>query len=167
MQVPYEVRESPGKGKGLFATAFIKKGTLVWKHYEEHNVRYDASAASAKKYRAVLKELEESKGRDAAVAYVEHTYRWPNDGIVVYEFDDGRYTNHSEDENFGVNRQLDPRGDNCYALRDIQAGDELVQNYENGGYLGGPPWFEQVCREYGCALSVADFDKPAKLPSKL
>ncbi|GMI11179.1 hypothetical protein TrVE_jg4507 [Triparma verrucosa] len=50
--------------------------------------------------------------------------------------DAGRFVNHSEHFNVGMNG----------ALRDIKAGEELTMDYN---FHGNPEWYRQICRQYG------------------
>ena len=83
MQVPYELKESPIAGLGLFATAPIARGTLLWK-YDENSVKEYEEAA----LRLRLAPL-------SAAEAVE--FCW--EGKVCEIVDDGKYWNHAKGSN--------------------------------------------------------------------
>ena len=138
MQVPYELKESPIAGLGLFATAPIARGTLLWK-YDENSVKeYEEPAL-----RSRLAPLSAAE----AVELCEHAYCW--EGKVCEIVDDGKYWNHAKGSNQntgGWHPDGDAHGDgmSSYALRDIAAGEELTDDYALYDKL---PWFEAICQE--------------------
>ena len=68
--MPYEIREIPGKGKGLIATAFIPKGTSVWK-YIDTNIHV---IKSKEEFENFIKDLPREKIEDILI----HGYGWDN-----------------------------------------------------------------------------------------
>ena len=138
MQVPYELKESPIAGLGLFATAPIARGTLLWK-YDENSVKeYEEPAL-----RSRLAPLSAAE----AVELCEHVFCW--EGKVCEIVDDGKYWNHAKGSNQntgGWHPDGDAHGDgmSSYALRDIAAGEELTDDYALYDKL---PWFEAICQE--------------------
>jgi|TARA_B100000513_G_scaffold19290_1_gene7639 SET domain-containing protein len=135
MQVAYELKASPIAGMGLFATTPLKRGALLWRcdstsvrTHTEATLRAKLSTCSA----AAAKEL------------LEHMYAW--EGEVVEIIGDGKYWNHSTTPNTG-NHPDEAAGDgvSSYALRDIAAGEELLDDYSAHSSV---PWFEELCRQY-------------------
>jgi len=120
------VRESQF-GKGLFATAFIPKGTLIWKYVSGPQGTPGANVYSYKteeEARARLAQLSP----EAAAFWMDHVYQF--DGKLNEIIDDGGLWNHSETPNTG----LPPAGEeydyeSSYSIRDIQAGEELLDDY--------------------------------------
>ncbi len=47
MCIAYTVRETPDKGRGLFADAFIHEGTTVWHHVAGQYSVYDERSLKA------------------------------------------------------------------------------------------------------------------------
>jgi hypothetical protein len=136
MHVPYRVGLAGNKGLGLFATADIKKGDVI----------YDGgpTPASQKSW------LEIPYGsRDAAISVmgkfskvvISQLMQWcleawePRDGILC-ELADEHYINSAENPNIGACSRNFPDnhylrlGDIC-ALRHIASGEELLENYES------------------------------------
>lgn len=139
MQVPYDLKESHIAGLGLFARERIPKGTLLWK-YDAKSVRTYASADAV---RAELK----TRSDEAVVHFLEHAYCW--DGKVCEILDDGRFWNHSKAPNTG---SLPDDPESSFALRDLEAGEELLDDYSQHDMLD---WFEGICKEHAISSSSA------------
>ena len=110
---------SPIQGLGVFARQDIRKGTLVW----QLDLRFD---------RLIETEVYE-RLTGPAKDYLDR-YAYPrrcDPRFIVFEADDARYMNHSDDPNCDFSS-----GDDGYALRHIAAGEELTCDYnlffENG-----------------------------------
>lgn len=104
------VRQSAIDGLGLFANGAIAKGTVVWRYADgcEHHIP---------KY-LVDKLPEPGRSNVKHFAYlVEDQY--------VMSGDNTRYINHSSDPNIGAGGNIDE----FIALRDIEAGEELLEDY--------------------------------------
>eukprot|EP00992_Anisonema_acinus_P007803 TRINITY_DN3795_c0_g1_i1.p2 TRINITY_DN3795_c0_g1~~TRINITY_DN3795_c0_g1_i1.p2 ORF type:complete len:150 (+),score=41.91 TRINITY_DN3795_c0_g1_i1:52-501(+) len=143
MQVPYEVRPSPLGGRGLFATADIPAGTLLWK-YSEESVHFHDEASLRAKLATMTKE--------DAKELLEHIYCWEGKACDIQ--DDGRLWNHTRRGGAACNTGPDPSGgdeDSSYAIRDIKANEELLDDY---GTYERLPWFETLCREYGAESCI-------------
>jgi SET domain-containing protein len=100
------------EGIGVFAKHDIPRGTVLWRLDE----RFD---------RLIPVELYESQ-TGAVKSYLDR-YCYPrrkDPRFVVFEADDARYMNHSDDPNTDFSD-----GDVAHALRDIKAGDEITCNY--------------------------------------
>ena len=136
--VPYEVRQSSIAGLGIFATAPISRGTLIWK-YHAKIVREHPDEASL---RASLDSLPSDVER---VELLEHVYGW--NGKVQEILDDGKYWNHGtleQGQNTGDHPDGSPPGDgvSSYALREysqrlvalvsdnLLRSDEFVLSYQ-------------------------------------
>ena len=110
--VPYEVRQSSIAGLGIFATAPISRGTLIWK-YNAKIVKEHPDEASL---RASLDLLSSDMER---VELLEHVYGW--NGSIHEILDDGKYWNHGtleHGQNTGDHPDGSPPGDglSSYAL---------------------------------------------------
>eukprot|EP00484_Ammonia_sp_Unknown_P022777 CAMPEP_0197030212 /NCGR_PEP_ID=MMETSP1384-20130603/9490_1 /TAXON_ID=29189 /ORGANISM="Ammonia sp." /LENGTH=148 /DNA_ID=CAMNT_0042459511 /DNA_START=83 /DNA_END=529 /DNA_ORIENTATION=+ len=120
MQIKYTVKQStiPDAGKGIFTEQFIAKGTVVWKEDWDNLVIYT---------RKGLDKWLASLPYEQACEYALHIHRYPILGYdrCVYELDESHYMNHSE----GAMANIGSRNHDCYALRDIQPGEELLCNY--------------------------------------
>jgi len=156
--IRYEVRDSP-YGRGLFAAHDIPSGTLLWKYAPGPagapgaNVLSFTSEAEA---RARLQQLPDAAAR---VFWMDHVYMF--DGKLNEILDEGNLWNHSETPCTG----LPPAGaghcfESSYAIRDIKAGEELLDDY---GLYEYPPWYNALCAEFGVTRDfVAQKPKPVK-----
>ena len=147
MQVPYELKPSPIAGTGVFALAPIPRGTLLWKYSSESVIEHDEESL-----RARLLPLSEAQ----QVELCEHVYSW--EGKVIEIIDDAKFWNHATTAS-GQNTGNHPdeaagEGDgvSSYALRDIEVGEELTDDYSTYDEL---PWYELICREVGAQSCVS------------
>lgn len=101
-------------GIGLFTDEFIAKGTPVWKFEEGFDVR-------------LTKEQFSKLSLPAQKQVLNYSYFNPHTDKYVLCSDDARFFNHSTDPN--VSSGPDDEHIDC-ALRDIEKGEELTQNYE-------------------------------------
>ena len=69
MQVPHEVRESPGRGRGIFATQDIKRGELVWMWSEGESVKLWRTEDEVRAHFASL-------ARDKIQFWLSHVWAW-------------------------------------------------------------------------------------------
>ena len=113
MQVPHEVRESPGRGRGIFATHDIKRGELVWKWSEGESVKLWRTEDEVRAHFASL-------ARDKIQFWLSHVWAWDGArpaprapthvlpaeaprgayaGQLVQDQDDSHYLNHSKVSN--------------------------------------------------------------------
>ena len=132
--VEYEIRESPGKGLGLFAKNHIPANTMIWKFIPGGNVRIFRGEAEVLSH---LSTLDDSEKYD----WLSHVYVF--DGCVNEILDDGKMWNHSEVPNCASGYCGD--WDSTYALRDISPGEELLDDY---GAYEYPDWFLRICSEH-------------------
>jgi SET domain-containing protein len=147
-RVPYEVRPSAIAGRGVFAIEPIERGTLVWEYEVGRSVLEYRSEA---KLRERLENLTDEEAR----FLLEHIYVWKDAAVEI--IDDAKIWNHTPSPNTGFHPD-DPsigEGLGSYALRDIAAGEELTDDYGDHHDL---PWFEGLCKEYGCT-SCTDIGK--------
>lgn len=132
MEIPYEVRDSEF-GRGLFTTAFVPSGTLVWRYENGVNIReYDSQSASA--HLATLSFQESQR-------FLDLTYG--QRGLLCEVLDDGKYMNHSECPNCKTST-----GGNTYAIRDIEIGEELYEDYKSFDH---PDFLYPLLDKYECA----------------
>ncbi len=86
--IPYTVRTTPDKGRGLFSDSTIHKGATVWRHIPGQYAVYDEQTLKAH-----LSSMSHSK----AVYELTHIFcmeEFP--GFMIKVFDDGELINHSE-----------------------------------------------------------------------
>ncbi len=128
--VSVEIKDDGHRGRSVYAAEPIAKGTTVWKpvHLAQFN--------SPVEFRDFLSELDHDLRCDALLwAYVEKGL-----GYVALALDPGSFVNHGETEDV-VN--LDG---NCVALRDIEMGEELLENYTEfiGFAEDEVEWFHRI-----------------------
>ena len=112
MIVPTYVGPSEIEGVGIFAAAPITAGTAIWILEEKFDLV--VSAAEVEK----LPELQRG--------FIER-YGYPHmtrPGLMVLEFDNGRFMNHSQSPNTDFTRP-----DMAWAVRDIAEGEEITCDY--------------------------------------
>jgi hypothetical protein len=166
-KVPVTPRYTEEEGHGMFANAFIPKGTLVWKS------AYVAEFPHATLYRRFLRQLQEKE--DAMACEVLHwTYSSPRRRVldddheeisyaICVELSPSAYTNACSEGaecnvgylEAGDNDHDDTSRQGCnhavYATRDIQKGEEILvpygvneKWYDSGGLgLDGPSCFNE------------------------
>jgi hypothetical protein len=112
MTIPTYVAPSVIEGVGLFASVPIRAGDCVW----VLNERFDV----------LLTREELETLPDLQREFINRYAYWhmTRPGILVLEFDNGRFMNHSERPNTDFRDPL--KG---WAIRDIVEGDELTCNY--------------------------------------
>lgn len=164
---PYEVREAPGKGLGVFAKEAIAMGSIVWRHVPGQYTVYNE-----KTFKALLANMSQ----DEAVYELTHVFGLPDfPDCVIRVFDPGVLFNHETDCNLITNNQtvieptLDPKSpayiqevtkallDERYAMiatRDIKVGEEFSNNYEED--VSDPPFFENLYEKYGIEDAYLD-----------
>ncbi|WP_280395648.1 SET domain-containing protein [Nocardia brasiliensis] len=127
-----ELRPSLRDGLGVFATQSIPGGTML-AHYDETNTM----TLNARQYDVLSRSTSNSGFLDLFLHF--GIYDQTTDTLVV-ALDDGRFTNHSSNPNSG------PAGDpgTWVALRDIEAGEEVVEDYRGYGRCPwAPMWYPQ------------------------
>ncbi len=105
-----ELRPSSIHGLGLFAAEFIPKGTRVWEYREGFDYR-------------VSEQFVKSLPEPAQSTLRHYSALWG--GGYVISADDARFLNHSNVPNL----QTFSEPDCDIAVRDIQIGDELLEDY--------------------------------------
>ena len=157
MQVPYEVRDATF-GKGLFTPERIPAGTCIW----------DRSAASLKVFPACEADKHVAKlDRGALRTLLEYAYFGADGELIDLSGDDGRFFNHSGSryqrnvalgsvllEAAETNGSPPPEGvdpGSTYALRDIAAEEELLDDYNT--YHDEPQWYLDLLAEHGVDTS--------------
>ena len=157
--VPYTVRFTPDKGRGVFADAPIRKGTILWRYVRGQYAVYDER---------LLKELLTKLSRSEVVYELTHMFGLPEfPGYVIRVFDDGVLINHSRKPTVVMNNAS---GDNeipyhtspqdvqdvedvllndrfaLIATQDLKAGDELTHDYNIG--IEDPAYYDALCEQY-------------------
>jgi hypothetical protein len=145
--VAYDVRPSPLGGQGLFAAQLIPQHSLIWKYAPGRNVVEYRGAEAVHAHVASL------PSQEARRDWLAHVYAC--DGAVVEILDDGRWWNHSGTPNTGSGVGGD--WDSTYALRDIHAGEELLDDY---GVYEYPDWLRALFHEHGVPTDFVEIKAP-------
>ena len=105
-------------GTGLFAAEFIPKDALVWTSDAGFDLVYPKAEIAAR-----------CQSDPVFAEYVRrYTYEdRMNPGFVVFNVDDGRFMNDSTNPTCFVGED----GMSSYAIRDLQPGEELTNDYEH------------------------------------
>ena len=149
--VPFEVRQTEGKGRGLFATQRILKGACVREDRSGHFV-------SESQWREFLASLPHDLAADAVSwAYVEE---YEGKQAVCLDLDEGSLMNHGEDlracclfkqKEGTANLEEREHGGkwHLHASRDIQPDEELLCDYDDfHDYDHKVTWFDETWEEY-------------------
>lgn len=159
-QVKVSVEKVEGKGLGVFAREPIRKGRVVWRHVPGAFVVYDESSFKAK---------IGTMSPDDVVYELTHIHVFEEfSGCVIRALDDGIMINHSSNPNLATSKSgaapasldaasgrylqdvaealLDDRY-SLVAVRDIEVGDELANDYNADDE--GPPYYEALYEQYG------------------
>lgn len=114
LTVKTKIGQSKIAGIGLFADGFIPKGTLVWKFQKGFDLELSKSQ---------FDELSEP----AKEQVLNYCYFNSKTQKYIVCSDDARFFNHSDNPNVSSG----PEDDHIdKALKDIQIGEELTQNYK-------------------------------------
>lgn len=116
-----EVRESKGKGRGVFATKEIKKGEII-------------EVAPA-----IFLEFSDFFGTSFNKLF--NYYFWLDD-YVVLALGYGSIYNHSEKNNAEYEINKDEETVTFRAVRNIKPGEEILFNYRGKAKGDTPLWFE-------------------------
>jgi hypothetical protein len=155
IQVPYEVRVSPDKGRGVFATEKVRRGQIVWKMTQHAKFFEEAP------FRRFLSSLSYDLACDVLMwAYVEKDAK--HGFAVAIELDEGSYFNNGNSkaevntmDKYGVVlddgnskaeiNAMDSVG--VFAIRDIPAGEEILMNYTEFDNDDQLMWFDDLWAE--------------------
>ena len=136
MQVAYELKDAGGNiGMGIFVTRAVMKGTMIWQYSAGINVKvYDAETAAS--------HIEKLATRAEARKFLDLTFGLKD---LLHEItDEGRFMNHSEKPNCRTDENLG----HTYASRDIDAGEQLFEDYTTFDH---PDFLHDLLDKYQCA----------------
>ena len=156
MCIPYTVRETPDKGRGVFADAAIPKGSTVWCHVAGQYAVYDDRSL-----KALLSNLPDSE----SVYVLTHIHCMPEfPEYMIWVFDDGERINHSEQPTLltktrpgynkgspaisakDVSTALLGGHFTLVAARDIEEAEELTLDYNTDPE--DPSYYDSLCEQY-------------------
>ncbi|MFA6514946.1 MAG: SET domain-containing protein [Candidatus Paceibacterota bacterium] len=126
MTVKTKIDKSSIHGIGLFADEFIPKGTKIWEFTPGFDLKFTPEQ---------IKELPK------AVQEYLGIYAWlsKKSGMYCFSSDNGKYFNHSKNNNVQSYYLEGHHEVITYALRDIKKGKELLDDYNS---------FEEGFKEY-------------------
>lgn len=113
-----KIQQSSIHGIGLFADQFIPKGTAIWRYTPGFDQRFTR---------------EQILGFPDLIQAYLYRYSWKSakSGLYCFSSDNGKYFNHSEDPNV-LSSYVDGEEEVLtIAIRDIQAGEEITDNYNS------------------------------------
>ena len=130
MLVPNEIRMDPVRGRGVFVTENIEKGTRVY----------------------VAKQTVEFENQEQLVTFLEALpweyqcdvllWAYPvEEGEAWVDLDAGSFINHADTEE-EINMSKDG-----YATRDIRKGEAILMNYSEFITYNSVPWFDEIRSE--------------------
>jgi hypothetical protein len=134
-----EVKQAPGKGRGLFAAEDIPRGQFIW------SSKQTASFYSGEDFKGFLDLLE----LDEACDVLQWSYVDANPGgadedatQISTDLDNGTLVNHGDEADAGCLPEWEARHpggciENVYALRDIKKGEEILVDYGEFAIAGG------------------------------
>jgi hypothetical protein len=128
MQLPFQVRDNGPRGRTLHTLVDVPKGTRLWKS------DYHATFHDEETFTAYLQRLPHDLQCDVLLwAYPEKHH-----SSVGLALDEGSYMNHGE------NQELLTVDIHCAALRDLKAGEEILEDY--GEFIGTNEvqWFDKL-----------------------
>lgn len=136
--VTVDFRPSPIHGMGAFARERICAGTKVWVFDESMHV-------------CRLPDLAALTPERLAFALHGGYFHHPSGRFVWYE-DGMQYVNHAEGAaaNIGITQWTPLAEDNCTALRDIEPGEELLEDYGFWSIFQLAPnhWLHGIYRDF-------------------
>jgi len=117
-----EVKPSAIHGFGLYAKIFIPKGTIWW-----HARPQDVLIISKKQFQIISTSYKNEILESSFKALLTYSYYERDLGTLIFCLDDSKFVNHSFNANSGASE--DENGFCSVALRDIQPGEEITEDY--------------------------------------
>jgi len=117
-----EVKPSAIHGFGLYAKIFIPKGTIWW-----HARSQDVLIISKKQFQIISTSYKNEILESSFKALLTYSYYERDLGTLIFCLDDSKFVNHSFNANSGASE--DENGFCSVALRDIQPGEEITEDY--------------------------------------
>lgn len=159
-----EARTSETHGRGLFATARIPAGTAVWRFAAAEDTPNSLTGEMTNTVytQAQLEELA-IKEPDNIEDVLWGGYIHDPTGEFIRLKDGGQFTNHSETPNCGGAWSDTPLGEFSIAVRDIEAGEEITDDY--GTYQDmAREWLVALFKKYTPARAKFESECVAEKP---
>jgi hypothetical protein len=158
--IPYTVRDTSEKGRGVFSDAAVSAGTVLWRHERGQYAVYNERSFG---------ELIANMTHGEVVYELTHMFGLPEfPGYVIRVFDDGVLINHSrkpnvdmhavgEDSQSHYRESTETARDveeallndhfSLVAACDLKAGEELTMDYNIG--IEEPLYYKALYEQYG------------------
>jgi SET domain-containing protein len=117
-----EVKPSKIHGLGLYAKKFMPKGTVWW-----HAREKDVLIVTKDQFQTLDSSAKSSSMENYITLLLTYSYYERDFDALVFCLDNCRYVNHSPNPNSGTPEDESPF--RSVALRDIQVGEELTEDY--------------------------------------
>ncbi|MFX1314610.1 MAG: SET domain-containing protein [Promethearchaeota archaeon] len=117
-----EVHRSKIHGLGLFAKKLIPKGTIWW-----HARPQDVLIITRDQFKTLDTSLKTSSMKSYIHIILTYSYYEENLDALIFCLDNSRFVNHSFNANSGAS--VNENGLSAVALRDIQPGEEITEDY--------------------------------------
>ena len=143
------VGDSPIHGKGLFALEDIPKGVVYWV-YESSCDSVPVLGFDARPNQINRKEdLDAIKDAEKLHSIMRRSFYYADADVLIEGNDGSEFMNHWEDPNSQIvyNEEKDYRKLISVTLRDIKAGEEVVEDYANYVF-GHTPWANHYMSTY-------------------
>jgi hypothetical protein len=162
--IPYTVRATADKGRGVFADATIGKGTILWRHQRGQYKVYDEQGLNALLSSLppseVIYELTHMFG---VAEFPDHVIRVFDDGVLINHAPQPTVAMNSLSGNYQAPSIAGPHNVTAvqeallndyfslFATRELKIGDELTMDYNVG--TQDPDYFEALCEQYDLTWS--------------
>jgi hypothetical protein len=147
LTIKYIIRETKKYGNGIFTLEDIKKDTIIWFYKLDINV-LEFDEKTTYQYLNQLQNLEKQQN------FLNMSFG--KQEILCYILDDGKYINHANTENILCNCKTDLETGNCYAKRDIKAGEQLFEDYRSFSH---PDFLYKLLDKYKCIPTYYELPK--------
>mmetsp|Transcript_6531 Transcript_6531/g.9495 ORF Transcript_6531/g.9495 Transcript_6531/m.9495 type:complete len:228 (+) Transcript_6531:120-803(+) len=136
-ELPYEVRDAPEKGRGVYVISPIRRGDLIYSGYQ--HAEFDDEHS----FRKFLAQLPFAL--QCEILLWAYPMRSPDGGYVVsVELDDGSFINHGNSDREINAFENDEICDGMCALRDIEVGEQICMNYTEFISFNSLDWFDEI-----------------------
>jgi hypothetical protein len=135
IEIRYEIKEVPGKGRGIFVSEAYSKGT-VWYNFEKSVARKSSVVRPKEEFLSMISNME----RESIVDMLQLVYCLDHEHVNDIRIDPARFTNHSKEPN---SASL-PNKSSAFT-RDMKAGEEITEDYR---LYADPTWFDNLVQDY-------------------
>jgi hypothetical protein len=145
MNINYEIKETDDYGKCIYALENVSSGTLIWSYKLNVNV----FEYTEEQLKVILPNLPSLAAQQQFLDYA-----FGKGDVLCLITDDGVYMNHADASN--CNCRTDLNSGNCFAVRDIKAGEQLFEDYATFSH---PPFLFELLKKYDCEPTYYTINK--------